>query len=153
METLTSQKERPMCKLTLISFSTFPCTSCNMQSGNPALVGSSTEIENLHSEFCSLQALLLFQPSVAECLSAVQDVLNSKNSEFWASIFLNNVLLTESQLLYTAKTMHCGSKNVKLFTSWFDTFLDKRRTHCLLLKNEWFVLSVKKKLYQRRNEN
>lgn len=42
-----------------------------MKSGIPALVGSCTEVENLHSEFCSLQALLFFQPSLTECLSAV----------------------------------------------------------------------------------
>lgn len=45
-----------------------------MKSGIPALVGSFTEIENLHSEFYSLQALLFFQSSVAECLSGIGEV-------------------------------------------------------------------------------
>lgn len=75
-----------------------------MKSGIPALVGSCTEVENLHSEFCSLQALLFFQPSVAECLSAVDVHHNSKKSYFKAVIFLNYVLLSKSRLLYTVKT-------------------------------------------------
>lgn len=45
-----------------------------MQSGIPALVDRFTETHNLRSELCSLQALIFFQPLVAECLSAVGDV-------------------------------------------------------------------------------
>lgn len=76
METFISQKEI-MHKLALISYSTLPCRTCNMKSGIPALVGSFTEIENLHSEFCSLQAPLLFQSSVAECLSIIGEVYHT----------------------------------------------------------------------------
>lgn len=55
-----------------LNFSLSGVVTCNPEI--LPLVSSFTEIEKQHSGFCSLQALLLFQSSVAKCLSSLEDL-------------------------------------------------------------------------------